>query len=158
MNLDQEKSMDTLPKAVFAVAVLFSAFQVYTAAFSPLSSQVIRAIHVGFVILMIFTLYPTFFGRRIPWLGWLLGGIGFVFSFYHWVFESDLTARAGEMTSTDMVIGIVLILLVFDATRRMMGWALPIICALFLAYGLFGEYLPGALMHRGMASIKLSVP
>ena len=149
MNLDQEKSMDALPKAVFAVAVLFSAFQVYTAAFSPLSSQVIRAIHVGFVILMIFTLYPTFFGRRIPWLGWLLGGIGFVFSFYHWVFESDLTARAGEMTSTDMVIGIVLILLVFDVTRRMMGWALPIICALFLAYGLFGEYLPGALMHRG---------
>jgi len=74
--------------------------------------------------------------------------IGFVISFYHWVFESDLTARAGEMTDADMVIGIITIVLVFDVTRRMMGWALPIICGLFLLYGLFGEYIPGPFMHR----------
>ena len=40
-----------LPRAVFWIAIAFSSFQVYTAAFSPLSSQVVRAIHVGFVLL-----------------------------------------------------------------------------------------------------------
>lgn len=149
MNVDQDEKVEIFTRSVFWVAVLFSAFQIYTAAFSPLSSQVVRAIHVGFVLLMIFTLHPRFFGFRVVWLGWVLGLVGFAFSFYHWIYESDLTARAGEMTDTDMVVGIVTIVLVFEATRRMMGIALPIICALFLLYGLFGEYLPGALMHRG---------
>lgn len=142
-------------RGLLPIAVLFSAFQIYTAAFSPMSSQVIRALHVGFVLWMVFSLYPYFFGRRVPWLGAGFGLVGFVFSFYHWVFESDLTARAGEMTQTDMIVGIVLLVLVFDATRRVMGLALPLICALFLLYGLFGEYLPGPFMHRGYGLIKL---
>lgn len=149
MSMDHDQSVAALPRSIFWVAVLFSVFQIYTAAFSPISSQVVRAIHVGFVLLMIFTLMPTFFGRKIPALGWILGLIGFVFSFYHWVFESDLTARAGEMTTEDMVVGIVIIALVFEATRRMMGIALPIICGLFLLYGLYGEFLPGSFAHRG---------
>lgn len=144
-----DQPFEDMPRVVFWIAVAFSCFQVYTAAFSPLSSQVVRAIHVGFVLLMIFTLYPNFFGLKTKVLGWLLGMVAFVTSFYHWVYESDLTARAGEMTNADMVIGIITIVLVFEATRRMMGWALPLICGMFLLYGLFGEYLPGVLAHRG---------
>ncbi|TEA78595.1 TRAP transporter permease [Allopusillimonas ginsengisoli] len=139
---------EALPRAVLWIAVVFSSFQIYTAAFSPLSSQVVRAIHVGFVLLMIFALTSRG-GTLRRNLGWLLGLTGFAFSFYHWFFESDLTARAGQMTDADMVIGIVTLLLVFEAARRMMGWALPVICGVFLAYGLFGEFLPGALAHRG---------
>jgi len=139
-----------LPRAVFWVAILFSSFQVVTAAFSPLSSQVVRAIHVGFVLLMVFALHPVLFrGRAGVAAGWALGLLGFAFSFYHWIFEADLTQRAGELTPLDFVIGTVTIVLVFEAARRMMGWALPFICALFLAYALFGQYLPGALAHRG---------
>lgn len=151
MSLSESESQPIVQfgRAIFWVAVLFSSFQIYTAAFSPISSQVTRAIHVGFVILMVYTIAPRFFGQRIPVLGWALGLLGFGLSLYHWIFESDLTARAGEMTRWDMVVGIITIALVFDVTRRMMGWALPIICALFLGYGLFGEYLPGPLMHRG---------
>src|SRR5699024_6263306 len=66
-----------------------------------------------------------------------------------WIFESDLTARAGELTQLDAVVGVITIALVFEATRRMMGKALPIICGIFLLYGLFGEYLPGVFGHRG---------
>jgi TRAP transporter 4TM/12TM fusion protein len=132
--------------AVFAVAVTFSTFQIVTAAFSPLSSTVVRAVHVGFLLLMTFILMPP--GKR-QWLGWLVGGIGFLFSLYHWIFEADLIQRAGEVNDWDMVIGIVTIVLVFEAARRVMGIALPIICATFLAYGMFGQYLPGVLAHRG---------
>ncbi len=141
--------------AIFAVALLFSTYQIWMAAFHPLSSQVIRAIHVGFVLLMIFILFPPFRGASpaaARWgrmLGWALGLIGFVFSLYHWVYEPELTARAGELVPMDWVIGVTLVALVFEAARRAMGWGLPLICGIFLLYGLFGQYLPGVLAHRG---------
>jgi TRAP transporter 4TM/12TM fusion protein len=125
------------------------------AAFHPLSSQVIRAIHVGFVLLMVFALSPPFknasptLARWGRILGWVLGITGFVFSLYHWVYEADLTQRAGDLIPMDWVVGVTLVLLVFEAARRAMGWGLPLICATFLLYALFGQHLPGMLAHRG---------
>ncbi len=132
--------------ALFWVAIAFSVFQIITAAFSPLSSSVVRAVHVGFLLVLTFVLYPPLRQRS---LGWVVAVVAFMGGLYHWVFEADLVQRAGEMTSTDMVVGIVLIVLVFEAARRIMGFALPLICLVFLLYGLFGQYLPGALAHRG---------
>jgi len=148
MSSPHDTAAHPLPRGIFWIAVVFSCFQIWTAAYSPLSSQVVRCVHVGFVMLMIFALYSGG-GRANRALGWGLGTLGFVLSLYHWVYESDLTARAGQMTDADMMVGIITIVLVFEATRRMMGWALPIICGLFLAYGLFGQYMPGPFMHRG---------
>jgi len=138
------------PKALFYVALLFSIFQIITAAFHPVSSQILRAGHVGFLLLVVFLSFPAN-GRGQPWqpLAWLLGLAGMATAFYQWYFESDLILRSGNLTPADMFVGITLTVLVFEAARRVMGIALPIICGLFLAYGLFGEYLPGALAHRG---------
>lgn len=142
-------------QAVFWIAIAFSAFQLTMAAFHPLSSQVIRAIHVGFVLLLIFALFPPMArqgglaGRIGRALGWTMGLAGFATGLYQWVFEADLTLRSGELTTADWVVGTLAIVLVFDAARRVMGWGLPLICALFLAYGIFGQYLPGAFAHRG---------
>jgi TRAP transporter 4TM/12TM fusion protein len=132
--------------ALFWIAIVFSVFQIVTAAFSPLSSSVVRSVHVGFLLVLVFVLYPPLRQRA---LGWVVAAAAFAGGLYHWVFEADLVQRAGEMTSTDMVVGILLIVLVFEAARRIMGFALPLICLVFLLYGLFGEYLPGALAHRG---------
>ena len=132
--------------ALFWVAVAFSVFQIVTAAFSPLSSSVVRGVHVGFLLLVTFVLYPPV---RQRWLGWALGAIGFGTGLYQWVFEADLVQRAGELTTADMVVGVLVVVLVFDAARRIMGVALPLVCVTFLAYALFGQYLPGVLAHRG---------
>ncbi|PJC18020.1 MAG: C4-dicarboxylate ABC transporter, partial [Comamonadaceae bacterium CG_4_9_14_0_8_um_filter_57_21] len=140
--------------AIFWIALAFSCFQLITAAFSPLSSQVVRTVHVGFVLWLIFLLYPPF-GHSARWsgsgraLGWALGLTGFVFGLYHWQFEADLTQRAGDLTSADWVVGVVTVVLVFEAARRAMGWGLPVVCGVFLLYGIFGQYLPGSLAHRG---------
>ncbi|WP_286786231.1 MULTISPECIES: TRAP transporter permease [Pseudomonas] len=138
------------PKTLFAVALLFSTFQVLTAAFPLVSTQVLRATHVGFLLLMVFLSYPLR-GHARPWqpLAWLLGLAGMATAFYQWYFEADLIQRSGDLTHADMAIGILLTVLVFEAARRVMGIALPLICAIFLAYGLLGEYLPGDLAHRG---------
>jgi TRAP transporter 4TM/12TM fusion protein len=138
------------PKTLFYVALLFSVFQIVTAAFAPVSSQVLRAVHVGFLLWVVFLSYPAF-GRARPWqpLAWILSLAGITTALYQWFFEADLIQRSGDLTSADMVVGLVLIALVFEAARRVMGIALPVICGLFLAYGLLGEYLPGDLAHRG---------
>ncbi|MGE5241799.1 MAG: TRAP transporter permease [Bacteroidota bacterium] len=139
-------------RLVAAICFAFSVFQMYTAAFNPLSSIVVRSIHVGFLMLLGFALYPGWRGAahtRVPVIDWLLGLAAFTLGLYHWVFETDLIVRAGEPTPTDLVVGTLIVILVFDAARRIMGPALPIMCALFLAYGLFGEYLPGELATRG---------
>ncbi len=154
MSHDHEPPIKTMGRAIFWAALLFSSFQLITAAFSPLSSQVVRAVHVGFVLLLIYALFPPFeyserHAAKGRVLGWLLGLTGFVFSLYHWLFEADLTQRAGELITMDWVIGVVTVALVFEAARRVMGWGLPTICGVFLLYGLFGQYLPGDLAHRG---------
>ena len=138
------------PKALFAVALLFSIFQIVTAAYHPISTQVLRAGHVGFLLMLVFLTLPSHGrGRPRPALAWLLALAGMSTAIYQWVFEADLIQRSGELTNADMVVGLMLIALVFEAARRVMGPALPTICGLFLAYGLFGQYLPGDFAHRG---------
>jgi len=110
-----------------------------------------RSLHVGFLMLLTFVMLPGF-GRRHDkgvLIGTLLGVVGFALGFYHWIFEEELIVRSGDLTQLDIAVGIVTLVLVFEATRRMMGAALPLICAVFLAYALWGNYLPGALAHRG---------
>ena len=138
------------PRTLFHVALAFSTFQIITAAFHPLSTQVMRAGHVGFLLMLVYLSYPLR-GSARPWqpLAWVLALAGMATFFYQWYFEADLIQRSGDLTPLDMVVGLVLIALVFEAARRVMGIALPIICGLFLAYGLFGNYLPGDLAHRG---------
>ncbi len=140
-----------LARFAAGAAIAFSIYQLYTAAFSPLSSLVMRSLHVGFLLLLTFLLFPAWRGasrRRIAWYDWLLGFTGFGLAFYHWIFEVDLILRSGTPTTADLIVGTVVIVLVFEAARRIVGVALPLICALFLAYGLFGQYLPSPLIHR----------
>ena len=137
-------------RVVFYSAILFSVFQLVTSAFSPLSSTVVRALHVGFLLLLTFLLHPWQGGQGRTSLATKVIGFGaLLLSGYHWIYEADLVQRAGELTQADMVVGVVTLVLVFEAARRIMGLALPLICLGFLAYALFGEYLPGELAHRG---------
>jgi TRAP transporter 4TM/12TM fusion protein len=135
---------------LFGVAVLFSAFQVYTAAFHPFSSQVLRAVHVGFLLVMVYLMMPR---PRPCWpvrlASWMLALAAVATAGYQWLYEGELIQRSGDLTDTDMVVGLALTVLVFEAARRLMGLALPLICAVFLGYALLGEYLPGDLAHRG---------
>ncbi|WP_418460204.1 TRAP transporter permease [Brucella intermedia] len=137
-------------RILFAIAVAFSVFQLWTSAYSPLPSQVVRSVHVGFLLLLLFGLYAnaaTDAARRTVF--WLAAVVAFPLSLYHWIFYEDLLIRAGEPSHTDIVIGVLAVGLVFWAGKKMMGWTLPLICLIFLAYGLFGQYLPHPFNHRG---------
>jgi TRAP transporter 4TM/12TM fusion protein len=136
---------------MMAAALAFSSFQLLIATFSPLSSLIARSLHVGFLLLLIFLVCPavnTARHARIPWYDWFFAFSGIGLAFYHWIYEAELIQRAGDPIVADLVVGTAVVALVFEAGRRVLGPALPIICAAFLLYGLFGQYLPGALAHR----------
>jgi len=135
----------------YVIGIAFAVFQLYVAAFNYLPSQVVRGIHVGFLLLMTFGLIGNFtaksdFGRT---LGWLIGAVGFLCGLYQWIFYADLIARDGDPSQTDLAVGTLLAVLIFEGTRRMMGLALPLMCGACLLYWFFGQYLPSPFNHRG---------
>ncbi|WGF88386.1 TRAP transporter permease [Marinivivus vitaminiproducens] len=141
-----------LGRIVFSIAIAFSTFQLYTAAFPNFPSQVVRAVHVGFLLLLGFSLIANLKtpSRNGQILLWTLGILGFATGLYQWIFYRDLILRAGGyLEPQDLVVGVILIALVFEGTRRIMGAPLAIIALLFLLYGAFGEYLPAPFGHRG---------
>ncbi|MEW6293621.1 MAG: TRAP transporter permease [Pseudomonadota bacterium] len=137
-----------------AIALTFSIYQLVVAAFHPFSSLVTRAFHVGFLLALTFLLYPAYKQAKLSKVGagdTVLALAAFALVSYQWLFEGDLIQRAGDPTTLDLVVGTALVVLVFEASRRILGLALPLVCATFLLYGLFGQYLPGDLAHRGYA-------
>src|SRR6201991_1013640 len=135
----------------YAIGIAFAVFQLYVAAFNYLPSQVVRGVHVGFLLLLTFGLIGNFtaktdFGRAAAWI---TGTVGFLCGLYQWIFYADLIARDGDPTRADLVVGTVLAILIFEGTRRLMGLALPLMCGACLLYWFFGQYLPAPFNHRG---------
>ncbi|MXQ12804.1 TRAP transporter permease [Microvirga makkahensis] len=116
-----------------------------------LPSQVVRALHVGFLCLVAGAMLANHKARspatRV--LGWIVGLVGFGIGVYHWALYEELVVRSGELTQADLVVGITAIAVLFYLVWRVMGPALPIVAGIFLAYCLFGNYLPAPFDHRG---------
>ena len=138
-------------RIAFWIAFCFSLFQLWTAAYGTLPSQVVRAMHVGFLLLLGFVLIGNLVAKTRAgqiWF-WTLGAIGFLTGIYNWVFYNDLILRSGFHTPLDLTVATVMILLVFEGARRLMGLPLTVIAAIFLAYCFFGQYFPPPFIHRG---------
>jgi TRAP transporter 4TM/12TM fusion protein len=133
------------------IGIAFATFQLYVAAFNYLPSQVVRGVHVGFLVLLTFGLIANFTAKSNAGraLGWAIGAAGFFCGLYQWIFYADLIARDGDPTKLDLAVGTLLAVLIFEGTRRLMGAALPLMCGACLLYWFFGQYLPSPLNHRG---------
>ena len=74
-----------------------------------------------------------------------------------WVDETLLGDRAGEEKSFEFVIGAIGLVLITEATRRTIGWTLPILALLFVLYGFYGQDMPDwAFPHRGSSWQQMS--
>ncbi len=138
-------------RIAFGIAIAFALFQLWTAAYGTLPSQVVRAMHVGFLLLLGFGLVGNLVAKT-TWgrvFFWGLGVLGFLTGLYNWVFYADLLRRSSFLTPMDLAVGTLVIILVFEAARRLMGLPLIIISGLFLAYCFLGQYMPGPFVHRG---------
>jgi len=79
----------------------------------------------------------------------ILAVLGFSFAIYIYFDYWEFIFRVGEPTGWDLFFGIVSIVLIFELTRRVVGWPLLIIAFVFLAYCFFGQHLPAPFSHRG---------
>ncbi len=130
--------------------MVFSAFQIATAAhLFDLPSQVQRACHVGFLLLLTFPLVAMQKNPVFKLLGWALAASAVAVAAYQWIEYEPLLLRAGDPSELDIYMGVIALATVFLATWLLMGPALPIICGSFFAYCLFGQYLPAPFDHRG---------
>ncbi|WP_315923953.1 TRAP transporter permease [Mesorhizobium sp. SP-1A] len=179
MELDEDKARELeekfdseirfrklTPAASYLVGFLLialSLFHYYTAGFGLLQEMVHRGIHLSFVLGLVFLVFPlTKYGYDrqprstlltplgIPVYDWLLA-IAAVVAVAHvpLIPLDDLAFRVGNPTQVDVILGLTLIVLLLDATRRSVGWPLPIICLIFMGYALFGPYMPSILVHPG---------
>ncbi|PTV97535.1 TRAP transporter 4TM/12TM fusion protein [Rhodobacter aestuarii] len=149
------------PLMVASAAILFllSCYHYYTAGFGIPQATVHRGFHLGVTILLVFLSFAAF-GRKhlrpsvfapwgLPLSDWLLGLAGLVAALYvPWIY-SDLAFRVGNPLPIDIIMGTVLIGVLLEAVRRSMGWPLPVIAILFIAYAYFGKSMPGILVHPG---------
>ena len=150
-------------RLVGALLIILSLFHYYTAGFGLLSEMVHRGIHLAFVLGLVFLVFPV--SRRgydqpatAGWLrplgialpDWLLA-IGAVAAVLHvpMIPLDDLAFRVGNPTTTDVILGGILVIVLLEATRRSVGWPLPVIAVLFMGYALWGPSMPGVLIHPG---------
>ncbi len=143
---------------VTLVAVAMSVFHLYTAQFGLFSAIVQRSIHLLFALLLIFLTIPTL-GResgkglrsKISSLWDFFLSILSLLSILYLVIQfREIVMRGGATTKYDLLMGGTLLLLVLEATRRVLGWALPVVALASIFYALYGDRIPGLWGHKGV--------
>ena len=142
-----------LNKSIYIIGALMSLFHIITLVFYPMPANIFRTTHLMFVLIMIYLTYPfsSKDGKKEIGIGNVLLMLGGLASCIYIAIEmNDMLTRGGIWTTnTDIIFGIIAIIVVLEATRRSNGLALPIIAIVFIAYGLWGNYIPGMLGHKG---------
>jgi TRAP transporter 4TM/12TM fusion protein len=135
---------------ITAVAVGMSVFHLY-AAFWVVPTQMLRVIHVGLVLFLIFFLFPAArrLHGRVMWFDVALAILSVAPVAYMLIDFEDFIYRAVTPTAWDMIFGAILILLTLEAARRTSGWVMPLVVTTFLVYALVGPRLPAPWTHRG---------
>jgi TRAP transporter 4TM/12TM fusion protein len=139
---------------ISAIAITFSLFQLYTAMFGVLDAHLQRAIHLSFGMALIYLLYPTkrsWSREKLHPFDLLLAILGAAAPLYIIFMYDQLVLRAGTVTSIDMAVGMIGVLLVIEGARRVVGIPMVIVVIVFLGYAFAGPYAPGILAHRGLS-------
>jgi TRAP transporter 4TM/12TM fusion protein len=135
---------------VTALAVVMSLFHLY-AAYAIVPAQILRAVHVGFVLGLLFLVFPAAkrFRDRIRWYDVALSLLGVSTIAYLLLDFDEFIERAVTPSGWDLFFGVALILLVLEAVRRTSGAFLTGVVVAFIVYAFVGPWLPSPWTHRG---------
>ena len=164
---EEEEGVGRRPKGwsrfvIPVIAISWSFFQLSIASWLLLDSTIIRAIHLGFALLIVFLNYPLFkkpvFGiralsikDRIPVWDYFIAVFASLAAVYIAIDYAALSARYGDPILRDIVIGALLVVFLLEAARRVIGPALPIISIFFTVYAFFGPYMPDLIAFKGVS-------
>ena len=138
---------------IFLLSLFFVGFHLYTAMFGVVSGVGQKALHIG-VIMVIFYLREMIRPnrKRIFRILDALICAGVVSSIaYLIMIDKTLALRSGIVYQSDIIFGLIFILSLLEATRRVVGNSLAIVVGVFVAYAFLGRYLPSFLRFAGMS-------
>ena len=159
-------------KLVAIIAITWSLFQLWYASpfpfwlnFGMFKGLPARAIHLGFALLLAFLIFPYARGKKVNFIDILIAITGAVCCLYIYVFYDQLVDRGGILLKinfsndftipVELILGIIGILILLEATRRVIGIPLVVIAVCFLLFSYFGQYAPDIISHGGLSLKRL---
>ena len=151
-------------KIVMYIALAWSVFQIWIASPLPFSLGIFvlndtqsRSIHLAFALFLGYMLFPPLKSSprtRIPVQDWVLGLVGAFCAAYLYLFYAELATRPGQHTTLDLAVALTGIIVLLEATRRVVGLPMAIMATVFLGYIFFGPYMPDMIAHKGASFSK----
>ncbi|HEX9723394.1 MAG TPA: TRAP transporter permease [Vicinamibacteria bacterium] len=141
-------------RVVSGLAIGLGLFHLYSSRFGELVAYQHRAVHLAGMLALAFFLSKREEGKRhhlsrgLAWVSLVVGG-------YFVAFHQSIALRPGVPTAWDLMAAAGILLLVLEASRRLLGPVLSILSAAFLLYGYFGAYIPGRFGHRGYSLTEI---
>ena len=158
-------------KIVASIAIVWSLFQLWYASPFPFWFNIgmfkglpARAIHLGFALLLAFLIFPFSRSKKISIIDIFISLIGAFCCLYIYFFYDQLVDRGGILLKItlgeytiplELIIGTIGILILLEATRRVIGIPLVIIAICFLLFSYFGKYAPDIISHGGLSLKRL---
>lgn len=133
----------------YGLAVSMAVFHLYAGYFGQPEAQVFRATHVGFVMCLVFLLFPA--GRRFRQRARALSAaadlalVALVIALHVYILRDPqgLWLRTGQLTPTDLTVGALYVLALLEATRRAVGTAMVAVAGVFILNAVYGNWFPG---------------
>ena len=156
-------TMGITAKVTFVIALCWSLFQMATASFLLLDSVYVKSIHLAFAISLVYLniplLKPSKNSRwdlrillamnRVTVMDYILGIMAAVAALYIFLDYAGISSRPGDPNMRDILMGVLLVALLLEGTRRVLGPALPVISSVFILYVFTGPYLPDFIAFKG---------
>jgi len=146
-------------RIILLVALAWSLFQLWIASPLPFEFGVLvfndtqsRAIHLAFSIFLAYLAFPAFKAsprNRIPVADWVLALLGAFCAAYLFTFYRELAQRPGQPNTQDLVVAVLGLITLLEATRRALGLPMVIVALVFLGYTFAGPYMPDLIAHKG---------
>ena len=159
-------------KLVAVIAITWSLFQLWYASpfpfwlnFGMFKGLPARALHLGFALLLAFLIFPYARSKKVNFIDILIAITGAICCLYIYVFYDQLVDRGGILLKInlsdnftipiELILGIIGILILLEATRRVIGVPLVVIAVCFLLFSYFGQYAPDIISHGGLSLKRL---
>ncbi len=151
-------------KILFFVPLTWTLFQLWYASPLPfifnifvLNDTEARAVHLAFAMFLSYTAYPSFKSSPrsyIPVQDWVLALIATFCASYLFLFYEQLSERPGDPTQLDIIVAVIGLIMLLEATRRALGPPLMVVATVFIIYTFAGPYMPDVIAHKGASLSK----
>jgi TRAP transporter 4TM/12TM fusion protein len=151
-----------IAKCLTVIGVALSLFQLYTAGIVAMTAMRQRSVFLTCILVMTFLTKPLYRGARKDKLNGamvvdlILIGLSILIGLYIFIDLQGIFERQGDWSVWDFRVGVALVLLVLEVTRRVIGLNLMIIAVLFLLFGYFGPYAPELIVHKGYSIERIA--